>query len=370
MKSTLLTAISAVTITAAGSAHAGGLDRSGTPIEIIFEKGNRAELTFGTIMPSVTGTDLLGNDPGDVADRFSQWGAAVKYEYNDKLSFAIIMDQPYGADVEYGGDPTTTLLGGTSAEADSIGLTALLRYKFSDRFSVYGGPRMVDADGAISLSGQAYGPLNGYNVRFNSDTGYGYVLGAAYEIPEMALRAALTYHSEVDLSMGTAQQPPGAPGFAVTPDTKVTLPQSVKLAVQSGVAPGTLVFGSVRWSEWSKFSLDPFGPTPNLAEFDDVWTYELGVGRRFNDRFSGSASIIYEPGGSDDLVSPLSPTNGSTSLTVGGKYQVTDNVDVSAGVRYTWLGDAQPETGTPDVARGNFSDNSVVSVGFKVGVQF
>ena len=31
------------------------------------------------------------------------------------------------------------------------------------------------------------------------------------------------------------------------------------------------------------------------------------------------------------------------------------------------LGDAQPETGTPDVARATFSDNSVLSVGFTVG---
>jgi len=369
MKSTLLTAVSALAISA-GSAHAGGLDRSGTPIDIIFEDGNRLELSFGTAVPDVTGRDLLGNNPGDVANQFTQWGFAVKYQYNEKLSFAIIMDQPYGADVQYSGNPATTLLGGTSAEADSFGLTALARYKFSDRFSVYGGPRLVNADGAISLSGLAYGPLNGYNVRFASDTGYGYVVGAAYEIPDIAFRAALTYHSEIDLTMKTQEQPVGAPGFVSTGVTNVTLPQSVKLAVQSGVAPGTLVFGSVRWSDWEEFSLNPPSAVPNLAEIDEAWTYEIGVGRRFNDRFSGSISVAYEEGGSDNLVSPLSPTDGSTSVAIGGKYQITDNVDFSGGLRYTWLGDARPETGTPDTARANFNDNSAVSVGFKVGVSF
>ena len=95
---------------------------------------------------------------------------------------------------------------------------------------------------------------------------------------------------------------------------------------------------------------------------------EIGVGRRFSERFSGSVSVSYEDGGSDSLVSPLAPTNGQTAISVGGQYKVTERIDISGGVRYTWLGNALPEVGTPDTPVGNFQDNNAVSVGLKVRV--
>ncbi len=66
----------------------------------------------------------------------------------------------------------------------------------------------------------------------------------------------------------------------------------------------------------------------------------------------------------------LAPTNGSKSIAIGASYLVTDQVKLSGGIRYTALGDARPETGTPDTARANFTDNSVIGVGFRVGYSF
>ncbi len=364
MKNYALTAV-ALALTA-GTAHAGGLDRSGTPIDPLFESGNYAELLFAYVIPDVTGNDVLGNSYSNVADNFALFGGALKMDIGQQLSFALIFDQPYGADINYGGNPAATMLGGTFAEANSNAITGLLRYKFNDRFSVYAGPRILKADGKITLSGLAYGPLSGYHVNFASDEGFGYVVGAAFEIPDIALRAAVTYHSSIDLKFNTTDS------FA-TPaaNTKSELPQSLELAVQSGIAQDTLVFGSVRWSDWSAFTIDP--PSlfvPNLAELDDAYTFELGVGHRFSDKFSASISGTYDLKGSDSLVSPLAPTNGKMSLGIGGKYKLNDMVDISAGIRYTWLGDALPETGTPDVARGNFKNNNAISVGLKLGVHF
>ncbi|MCZ4351367.1 outer membrane protein transport protein [Roseovarius aestuarii] len=373
MKSTVKTLASAATLTTATLSmtplHAGGLDRTGTPIDLIFETGNYAELSFGMSSADVTGRDTLGNSISNVAGDFSVVGGGLKMQFTEKFSFSLIFDQPYGADVKYGGNPATTMLGGTMATADSKALTTIFKYNITDRYSVYAGPRVVEAQGEITLSGLAYGPLNGYNVKFNSDRGLGYVVGTAYEIPDIALRASLTYHSAVELDLGTVQTAPGGVPTA-TPPTTAKIPQSLKLAVQSGVAPNTLVFGSLRWSEWSKFQLDTFGPTPNLADVDDSVTFEIGVGRRFSDKFSARVSYIYEMGGSDDLVSPLTPVNGQHAMSVGGKYQINDQLSLSGGVRYTWLGNAQPETGTPDVARASFSGNHALSAGLKIGVNF
>lgn len=367
-----LTSTAVALAMSAGAASAGGLDRSYTPIDQIFEQGSFAEVSYGFTMPDLTGSDLLGNPIANVGNDFGVLGSAIKIDYGERLTFAVIADQPYGADTVYGGNPGTTLLGGTFAKAETGALTALLKYNVTDRFSVYGGPRTVKADGTIRLSGLAYGALNGYTVRFNSNSGIGYVVGAAYEIPEYALRVSGTYHSSVDLRMGTVENIPVAAGGTGAPAgtgiTNVEIPQSFELAAQSGINEKTLVFGSIRWSDWEAFSLNPPSPVPNLAELDSVTTYEIGVGRRFTDRFSGSLSVSYEDGGSDSLVSPLAPTNGQTAISVGGQYKVTERIDISGGVRYTWLGDALPETGTPDTPRGNFRDNNAVSVGLKVRV--
>lgn len=359
---------------AAGAAQAGGLDRTYTPTDILWEKGNHAELSFGYVSPDLSGRDVLGNSISNVADDFSLVGGAVKVDFGGKYSFAMIYDQPYGSDVEYGGSPATTMLGGTSADAETHSITALLKYQATERISVYGGPRFLRADGEVTLSGLAYGPLSGYNVQFKKSSGVGYVAGAAYEIPDIAFRASLTYHSSIDVDFATLENLPaavGGPGFAIpTGDTNSKTPQVVNLELQSGIAKDTLLFGGVRWSEWSEFTLIPPVLDRNISQFKDIYTFKIGVGRKFSDKFSANVSISYEDGGGDDLVSPLTPYNGLTSLQLGGKYQISETVALSGAIRYTMLGDSNPETGTPDAARASFKNNDALSAGLKIGISF
>lgn len=360
-----------------GSALAGGLDRATLATGVLFETGNYLEFSLANTDPTLEGRDLLGNSISDIASDYTSVGLALKMDINEKLSFGLIYDQPYGVDVRYGGSNATTLLGGTFADADSDAATMLLRYKFDDNISIFGGARYVKADGSIGLSGRAYGApgvflpasANGYRADFASDSGWGYVVGAAYEIPDIAFRAAVTYQSKIDLELSTRET---QNGFALGPSgtTDSELPQSISLDVQSGIAEDTLLFGSVRFAEWSEFSLRPPILRANLAEMEDVTTWTLGIGRRFNEKFSGTASVSYEGEGTDDLVSPLAPTNGMTALSLGVRYDVSDKMTVSGGIRYTWLGDARPETGTPDTARGSFDDNDAVSIGIRVGYHF
>ncbi len=348
----------------AGAAHAGGIDRSGTPIDALFEKGNYAELSFGYVIPDVTGTDNIGNRYSNVADNFTLFGGALKMDVGEKLSFALIFDQPYGSDIRYGGNPAATFLGGTYARAKSNAITGLLRYKFNENFSLYGGPRALKADGNITLSGLAYAGLSGYNVNLASDEGFGYVVGGAFEIPKYAMRASITYHSPIDLKFGTTDNSGFPPGT-----TKSELPQSIKISLQSGVAQNTLVFGSFRWSDWSAFTVDPPNPfVPNLASLNDSYTFELGVGHRFSDKISASITGSLDLKASDSLASPLAPTNGQKAISIGGKYKVNDSVDISAGVRYTLLGNAHPQTA--GTSRGSFKNNSAISVGVKLGFHF
>ncbi|MDT8855979.1 outer membrane protein transport protein [Paracoccaceae bacterium Fryx2] len=252
-------------------------------------------------------------------------------------------------------------------------MTGLLRYKFNENFSVHGGLRASRASANIDLRGLAYGPSNGYSVDLANDLGLGYVLGVAYERPEIALRVALTYNSVVKHDFDTVETLNGA--TIGTETTNVKTPQTVNLDFQTGIAKDTLLFGQVRWADWSNFRLDPttfVARSPDgtgLISLEDTVTYTLGVGRKFNDTWSGAASVTYEKE-LNPLVSPLAPTNGRLGITLAAIY-TRDNMKITTGINYTSLGDANPETGNnPDVARANMTGNSALGIGVKVGFTF
>ncbi len=372
----------------AGGALAGGIERTTQSPQILFEEGNRLEISYGQVSPSLTGTSLAvpgllpADDISNVGEDYTMPSAALKLALADKLDLALIFDKPYGADVAY--EASNPMLGGTNATASTTALTALLRYKLTDRFSAFGGVRSQTAEGRIELIGAAYGPVSGYTVELDRGQATGYVLGAAYEIPDIALRVALSYNSEISHDLGTTESGPlvDPDGAGPTPalpllngasTTEIKTPASWNLEFQSGIAANTLLFGSVRHVQHSTFRVDPAQFVTvtggGLIDLEDTTTYNLGVGRRFTDKFAGSLSFGYEAEG-DELVSPLAPSTGRSSVTLGGSYDLSEALTLSAGVNYSWLGDAMPETGTPDTARAEFTDNNAMGVGVKIALKF
>ena len=90
------------------------------------------------------------------------------------------------------------------------------------------------------------------------------------------------------------------------------------------------------------------------------------MGRKFNDNWSGSVFVTYEPKG-DPNVSPLAPTNGYKGIGLAAVY-TRDNMKVTMGARYLDLGDANASPGGVPLAA--MTDNHAVAVGVKVGFTF
>ncbi|MBY0135376.1 OmpP1/FadL family transporter [Paracoccus yeei] len=357
---------------------AGGIERAPQSLAPLFEEGDYVELSFGGVDPDVSGRDLAlfgGRGTGDVAQGYGFAGIAYKHQFNPNLSGAFIMEQPFGADIRYPGGESIAL-GGTFVEVNSTTYTALLRWKFENNFSVHGGIRGSRADGVVGLNGAAYGPLARYQVDLDSAWGMGWVAGVAYERPDIAARVSLTYNSPIEHDFDTTETHPLV--GAVDSETTVKTPRSWLLEGQTGIAPDTLLFGSIRWVNWSEFKVEPvllvgappagFGDEGGLVELEDTTTYTIGVGRKFTENWSGSVSVMYEPDG-DDLVSPLAPTNGRKGVTLAAIY-TQDSFKVTTGVSYVKLGDAYAETGTPDEARARMSGNHAWGVGVRVGYHF
>ncbi|KUF11733.1 outer membrane protein transport protein [Pseudoponticoccus marisrubri] len=398
----------------AGASAAGGIDRAANDYGLLFQDG--AQLSFSTTLvnPSVSGSypaALGGGETGNMSQTYATVSAAYKNDLTDRLALGIYINDAYGADALYQQGVYT----GLRAEWDSTQSAALLRYRIGGGVSVFGGLRYVEsradiaipellvraavgdfatelaADAAAAAAagdlataaslgaraatlGAAVNPATNplgdpglnYTASGEKRGDMGYVAGIAYEIPDIAFRAALTWESSIEHAFETREVLPTL-GLNGTGTTEITMPQSVALDLQSGVAPGTLVFGGVKWTEWSQWEVRPPGYESVTGDRitgynDDILTWRLGVGRQFSDQVSGFAQVSYEKshGG---VTSRLSPTDGRLGLALGGQVE-TDMVKMRGGIEYVSLGDATDSSGT------EFSGNSAIGVGLSFTMKF
>jgi long-subunit fatty acid transport protein len=368
-------------LSATTSVRAGGIDRSGQGLGVLFEDGARVEMSWAHVAPSVRGVDLLGGKTGDVAGDYALTSLSAKLDVNDRLSLAMVADQTYGADILYG--PASPLLGGTEVDVAAHALLGLARFRVDPAFSVHAGLRVQRSAATVSLRGLAYGPVDGYRVRLGPDNEFGWVAGAAWEQPDIAMRLALTYHDAIDHRLATTETgpriDPDGPGPA--PDlplldgrstTRISTPRALNFDFQTGIAPDTLLFGQARWAKWSEFRVVPARflavTGEGLIELSDTRTYTLGVGYRLNERWSGALALTREAKG-DPLVSPLAPVNGRRGVSLAAMH-TRGAVKISAGVSYIELGDALLETGTPDTQRATMRGNDTLAFGIKVSGAF
>lgn len=355
----------------ATSAYAGALERSTQSVAPLFEPGEYAEFSFGTFSPDVTGTFGGVLPSGNMADAYVTYSFAYKRALSSDLDMAVILDQPIGADVDYPAANAPYPFAGSNAEVRSTAVTGLLRYKFPSNVSVLGGLRLQSVNGNLQIIAPAVAPFfTNYNIVGDTDYGLGYVVGVAWEKPEIAARVALTYNSKIEHDIDTSET--GLAPIALTGVMPVEVPQSVNLEFQTGIAADTLLFGSVRWVDWTAFEITPPGlnslPIPGrpvrlVSYSNDVITYNIGVGRKFNEQWSGAVTLGYEKTHGDP-VGNLGPTDGLKSIGLAATYTM-DNVKITGGVRYVDIGDA-----TTTTIGSQFSDNDGFGVGIRVGYSF
>lgn len=279
-----------------------------------------------------------------------------------------------------------TAAGANAGEATRVNIrtnniTALLGVKLGEHrnIHIYGGPAAQRLTGEVHLRGTAYQAATGYNAKISPDQSYGWVAGVAYTKPEIALKAALTYRSEIEHESTISEVFPafGAKGVT-TRDFKVSLPESYNLDLQSGINPTTLVMAKVRYVPWGKFDIRPptYGDAalrgtgtrlPIVSYEKDQWAVELGLGKKLSDKVSVSGNIGWDSGAGSP-VSTLGPIKGYYSVGLGAKYSLTPELSLALGGKYLKFGDATAQLPTKLVA-GKFSDNDGYIVGAKLAYQ-
>lgn len=446
----LSVALIVATLPATG-VFAAALDRSGQSISAFLQPGNYFEAGISVLDPTVEGKETAamgGRNINDMGDDYYFPSAALKLQLTDNFSFGLLYDQPFGADAAYNGtnefvaaptDPvltglpiTTTQLGGvtgnTKVKVDTQNISMIFGFQPNENFNFYGGGVYQTVKGNVSLRGKAYSLYNGYDAKIKETSGAGWLAGAAFQIPDIALKASVTYRSEIDHdadatetiaiadalgAMPTSQLQGllaslGNTGAAMTPallkalaankesgKTKITTPQSVNLDFQTGIMENTVAFANLRWVDWSSFSIRPYkfgnvstavGPllglaNPNnarpngfnLVEYSkDQFSATVGVGRKLNEQWAGNVSVGWDSGAGNPITT-LGPTEGYWNLGLGVQYSPTPSTFIAGGVKYFWLGDAKAQTGAQ--AGGNdyvaeFKDNNAIAYGLKMGYRF
>lgn len=457
-------------------AFAAAMDRSGQSVSAFLQPGNYFEAGISVLDADVKGQEAgittTRRNIGDMAEGYYFPNAAIKVQVNDKFSFGLLYDQPFGAKAEYSGDnifvsnpgsdtvlgasaidglitkkaieslnglgvdnPTTDQInsakqqvsaqlgpviananaslghGQTKVDVHTENLSLIFGYQPIDNVTVYGGPVYQRVKGDVNLRGQAYSLYNGYDAHIKETGEMGWLVGTAYQIPDIALKASVTYRSAIkhkaktteslallDNMDPTALQQLLVGGLGLSAEqiaslgasgkTEVKTPQSVNLDLQSGIMEDTIAFMNVRWVDWSSFSIQPtqFGNVSkaigalvnkpdgfNLVQYSkDQWSINTGLGRKFTDKWAGNFSIGWDSGAGNP-VTTLGPTKGYWSLGLGGQYSPAKDYFVQAGVRYFWLGDAKAQTGAQaDTSEyvAKFDKNYAIGYALKLGYRF
>lgn len=312
-------------------AHAGGLERGGYNIDLLFDPSpiaGEASATF--VAPQrklknvqdIDASDGLGSNGANggstsVKDTESYWVPRIgmKFAVGEGADCLLDYSQPWGAHTK----PGANWRGAnenieTKVESDNYAATCSYRFDAGPgQLRVIGGAFYQELSGfkerlVVPAAATPFG--NGVGRLELKDSGWGWRAGLAYEIPEYAFRASLVYNSEVDLDSITGKlNLSQVNGNIYNVFGAQKMPDTLELKVQSGIAPDWLAFGSVKWVDWSQFSTIPFCVVGTVAKctsaaqitsldlgYRDGWTVTGGIGHKFNDQWSGAVSLAWDRG--------------------------------------------------------------------------
>lgn len=395
------------------AAHAGGFERGSQDFDILFEQGNAVEATGTFVAPqrklkniggSLVGASTGGINPitrrpyeTEVDEAKSYWVPKVsaKFDLTNDLACAAQYRQPWGIETDVGVDTVRMF---TAIEqkisSNDYGVNCSYRFAAGEKsyFRILGGVSYQELKGEQTRMippGSAFGGSFRVASLDVEDQSVGWRLGAAYEIPEYAMRATLVYQSEVKYNLeGTidnlALNPLTGRGIPINVESDVSTPQSVEFRFQTGIAPDWLAFGSVKWTDWSSITSVDFNSADSRVVrqgtkitslnlyYQDGWTVSGGVGHKFNDQWSAAATVTWDRGTSTGLTSQTD----IWLFGLGTNYKPNDQFEVRLAGAAGWLSSGELDDtvigGTRNAtgSKGEFGNDFVGALSLTAKVKF
>ena len=364
---------------AASAAHAGGLERGGYNWELLFDPSQVAtEAGIIYVMPDRKFKNARDINPADGLGSNGIGGGKTSghetpnYEvprFGAKLGITPDFDclgsyaEPWGVHTNPGADWVGANQNiETKIDSKDYGLTCSYKFAVGEKSFIraIGGVSYQEVEGfkerlvlgqVLQFPSAVAAGFDGTGVLDLKGDGWGWRVGASYEMPDYALRASSIYNAEVDLgriagTIDVTEIParfanPLLPfaGRVIDVFGTATMPQSAEFKLQTGIAKDWLAFGTVKWVDWSVLQVVGFCSVTvtnctaaNYATsldlmFRDGWTISGGVGHKFNEQWSGQVQLSWDRGTSTGLTTQTD----TWLLSTGVSYTPNDKFEVRAG---------------------------------------
>ena len=384
--------ISVITALTSSAAFSGGWEASKLSTSYLYEDGNYGEFSIlpleydvgANIQHPLASKSKISKDQNRVSFAFKMGLGDFNIGVSNYQSgFIQLQGQTASLD---GCNPSVTATLPLCSVAPSGDVTwkstaFIAQYSLDENYSVFGGMNRYSLeDGTVTtLAGH-------YEVEATDET-VG-LLGGAYERPDIALRVEAIYQQNKKVDVPTKSSL--SPLIPTTPvaNASYTIPQTITLNFQSGIAEDTLLYGSIHQASWGDAQIvipgnpngiNPFTGAADAAvsavgsSFDDKTHYSIGVGRKLTDNLAVSLSYGTEDGGGAISSDPFTLRNGFETYSIAGRYSM-ENMTLSAGYTYTKAGDVkivhEIAPGVPSGLTLDYKDNNVSGFGIKIGFTF
>lgn len=395
------TSLNAVALGAANVAHSNGADAAYyNPANMVFMAdehtmevgmmyiGLDAPNYKGTYTSPVSGTsgpyDINSEDENFLIPSFHYVSPVV-----DGARFGLSIVVPAGLSKRWNEAPA-------SYTAKEFSLTVLevnpsIALPIGDKIGIAIGMRMVYTDGVVNSAS----PISSRDMTGDS-IDFGYNLALAYK-PTKELELALTYRSKINLNVeGDADlsytdvlgsftpftgQPAGT-NYASSSSTNVTIPLPAVLNVAAAYTFSTdttfeFVYERNFWSSYGELDFN-YGSSANFVtnivfgtsipkNWKDTNTFRFGVTQEFDKLRLMAGLVIDETPAPESTVGYELPDSDSVSVSLGGRYQITEKVNIGLAGLYSKRKD---RTINNDSLSGTFSNTDVLIISAALEYKF
>ena len=264
---------------------------------------------------------------------------------------------------------------------ETVEINPTLALPIGDNIGVAIGLRLVHSSGIVKAAGThpTYGE---YSQNMEGESiDFGYNLALAYK-PTSELELGVTYRSQIDLTEdGSADlSMPLAGVLTDNYDATLTVPLPATLSIAAAFTLPTkttieIVYERNYWSDYEEINFNFDNPyaegafgTAKPKNWNDTNAFRLGITQEL-DAMTLMAGMVYdETPVPDESIGFELPDSNSLSVSLGGRYEINNKMDVGLGVLYSIREDrtANSDTGL----NGKFTNSNAILISMGMGYKF
>jgi long-chain fatty acid transport protein len=301
-----------------------------------------------------------GGDAGEVAP-----GASFAYvhSFDDRWSGGVYLGGLAGAGLDYD-DDWTGRYNATSVDLFLMILAPTAAYRVTDSLSIGVGVQFwySELTQKLAVPSPQAGASDGRAKLDGDDTGFGFTLGAMYELTDRT-RFGAHYQSELkpkhdgDLKLEPAD-------LDVHTETELDLAQYVRLSMHHDLDEKWGLNFTVGWDDWSEldniFISVARGGTGIPTKWRDTYHYSWGAEYQLNSKWAFTGGVSYDTNPVDARNrTPELPVDRQIHYAMGTQYQLNSNVSVGGYMNYADLGKGRIHT---EYYSGKFNNNGILNL--------